>query len=290
MTSKVKIGTFNPFQKDPITGKLIHDLRGKVIIILGPRGAGKSTLIKHILSIIGDIPIIKVINGTEESTHHYSGFVPDIMIENDYEPEILEDFMKRQKNIFKKAKNDPLFRNVDKRAILLLDDCLYDNSWSKHKLMRFIFMNGRHLAITTIIAMQTPMGIPPALRSNIDYVFICRHNNENDLKTIYTNYVNGFKSKKAFEKVHSKCTSNFRVLVIHKTSKSDKMSEIVFHYKAQLHPHLRLGHPLLWEYHKNNFDSNYEDKQEKMEKEIERIKKEQKRRKRNNDIEKVELL
>ena len=40
--------------------------------------------------------------------------------------------------------------------------------------MRLLFMNGRHWKIMLIITMQYPLGIPPNLRTNIDYVFILR--------------------------------------------------------------------------------------------------------------------
>ena len=33
-------------------------------------------------------------------------------------------------------------------------------------------MNGRHVKTTLIITLQDPVGIPPKLRSNIDYVFV----------------------------------------------------------------------------------------------------------------------
>ena len=41
-------------------------------------------------------------------------------------------------------------------------------------MMRLLFMNGRHWKIILIITMQYPLGIPPNLRTNIDYVFILR--------------------------------------------------------------------------------------------------------------------
>ena len=61
---------------------------------------------------------------------------------------------------------------IDPRAFLIMDDCLHDNKWTKDKMMRLLFMNGRHWKIMTVITMQYPLGIPPVLRTNIDYVFI----------------------------------------------------------------------------------------------------------------------
>ena len=36
---------------------------------------------------------------------------------------------------------------IDPRAFVILDDCLYDNTWSRDKMMRLLFMNGRHWKI-----------------------------------------------------------------------------------------------------------------------------------------------
>ena len=62
---------------------------------------------------------------------------------------------------------------VDPRAFLILDDCLYDNTWSKDKWMRSVFV-GRYHKLLFLLTMQYALGIPPNLRTNIDYVFILR--------------------------------------------------------------------------------------------------------------------
>ena len=62
--------------------------------------------------------------------------------------------------------------NIDQRTFLILDDCLYDNSWTKDKLMRLLFMNGRQWKVMLIITMQYTLGVLPNLRTNIDYTVI----------------------------------------------------------------------------------------------------------------------
>jgi hypothetical protein len=37
--------------------------------------------------------------------------------------------------------------NIDPRAFVILDDCLYDNTWARDKMMRLLFMNGRMYAV-----------------------------------------------------------------------------------------------------------------------------------------------
>ena len=45
--------------------------------------------------------------------------------------------------------------NTDPRAFLVLDDCLYDNSLAREKLMRLLFMNGRHWKIMLVITKKS---------------------------------------------------------------------------------------------------------------------------------------
>ena len=35
--------------------------------------------------------------------------------------------------------------SIDPRTFVILDDCLYDQGWTRDKMMRLLFMNGRHL-------------------------------------------------------------------------------------------------------------------------------------------------
>ena len=61
--------------------------------------------------------------------------------------------VKREIESYRRSKLDP-------RAFVILDDCLYDASWTKDKMMRLLFMNGRHWKIMLVITMQYPLGIP----------------------------------------------------------------------------------------------------------------------------------
>jgi hypothetical protein len=36
---------------------------------------------------------------------------------------------------------------IDPRTFVILDDCLYDNSWARDKMMRLLFMNGELFAV-----------------------------------------------------------------------------------------------------------------------------------------------
>ena len=95
-------------------------------------------------------------------------------VKRHHQESIISNFMKRQKQLKKRIRSGE--SNIDNRAFLILDDCLYDNQWKKDKRIREIFMNGRHWNIMFILIMQYALGVPPNLRSNIDWVFILREN------------------------------------------------------------------------------------------------------------------
>ena len=150
-----------------------------------------------------------------------------------------------------KVENVPA--NVDARSFCLLDDCLYDASWTKDTNIRSFFLNGRHKDLFFIITMQYVMGIPPLLRTNIDYVFILREPYVQNRRRIFENFAGVFPTFDAFCQVMDQCTENYECLVIHTNSKSNKLEDQVFWYKAEQHDDFRIGAEEYWNYHNEHF-------------------------------------
>jgi hypothetical protein len=190
-----------------------------------------------------------VISGTEGANHFYGKVVPPIFIHEEYSPLIIANVLKRQKLIAKKIDKDLSERGttaVDPRNFLILDDCLYDQGWIRDRNVRYLFMNGRHVHTMFIITMQYAMGIPPALRTNIDYVFILRENIVANRRRLYEQYAGMFPDFDSFCQVMNQCTENFECLVIDNNAKSNKLEDQVFWYKASPRPDFRLCSPELW--------------------------------------------
>ena len=219
----------------------------KVVVFIGKRETGKSFLVKDLLWHHRDLPVGTVISGTEGANQFYSKTVPPIFIHDEYTPEIINNFVKRQKKLVnKQVKGDPEYRNIDTRAFLILDDCLYDNSWVKDKNIRALFMNGRHYKAFFIITMQYALGITPNLRTNVDYVFVLREPYHSNRKKLFEQYCGMFPNYEFFCNVMDQCTENFECLVINNNAKSNKLEDQVFWYKAEPHPDFRLGADILW--------------------------------------------
>ena len=227
---------------------------GPVIVLIGRRDTGKSFLVRDLLYYHQDIPIGTVISGTEAGNGFYGKLVPKLFIHDEYNTAIIENILKRQKIVIKQIKKekDAYGRsNIDGRAFVILDDCLYDNTWSRDKLMRLLFMNGRHWKIMLIITMQYPLGVPPNLRTNIDYTFILREPYINNRKRIYENFAGMFTTFESFCQVMDQCTENYECLVVSNNSKSNRLEEQIFWYKASPHNDFKLGAKEFWEMSKN---------------------------------------
>jgi len=236
---------------------------GPVTVFIGRRGVGKSFLVRDLLYYHQDIPIGTVVAGTEEGNGFYGKLVPKLFIHNEYNTAIIENILKRQRQVMKQVKKEmEAYKrsNIDPRAFVILDDCLYDATWTRDKMMRLIFMNGRHWKLMLIITMQYPLGIPPTMRTNIDFVFILREPYIANRKRIYENYAGMFPTFESFCQVMDQCTENYECLVINNNAKSNKLQDQVFWYKADNHGDFKLGSKEFWELSKN-IGSDDEDEQ-----------------------------
>jgi hypothetical protein len=221
-----------------------------VCIFIGRRRTGKSTLLRDLLFRHKDMPIGTVISATEESNHFYKKLIPPIFIHGNVTPTVLANYVKRQKVIMKKIKDDEekgIKSNLDPRSFLILDDCMYDDSWTHDLNIRYLFMNGRWLKVLFLITMQYPLGIPPSLRTNVDFVFILREPYMSNRRKIYENYGSVFPSFEFFCQIMDQCTQDYECLVINNTTQSNKLEDAVFWYKAEIHGEFRIGSPQIWQ-------------------------------------------
>ena len=75
-----------------------------VVVAIGKRRTGKSVLVKDILYHKKSIPIGNVISATEQANAFFSYMIPSLFIHDDWDPNIVENLLKRQKMIIKKQK------------------------------------------------------------------------------------------------------------------------------------------------------------------------------------------
>lgn len=219
--------------------------KSPMIVLIGKKDTGKSFLVKDILYHTRDCyPIGTVISGSEVANGFFQEMVPSKLIYDKYKPEIIENIIKRQMKL-KQMRADRK-TSQDPRAFLILDDCLYDNTWIQQESTRYVFMNGRHVDLTTMITMQYPLGVPPNLRTNVDFIFILRENMIGNRKRIYENYAGMFPSFEMFCTFMDNCTENYECLVICNCVQSNRLEDQVFWYKASPHDSFQMCDNNLW--------------------------------------------
>ena len=231
----------------------------KVVVLIAKRDTDKSFLCKDILYHHQNIPVGQVISGTEGANQFYSKIVPKLFIHQEFDTQIVQNMIKRQKILIDKINTGDT--TIDPRSFLILDDCLYDNTWAKDKYMRSVFMNGRHFKMLFLLTMQYALGIPPNLRTNIDYVFILRENYVSNRKRLYEHYAGMFPSFEMFCQIMDQCTENYECLVINNNARSNKLTDQVFWYKANPHDDFKIGAPSFWDYSDKNILKEGENEQ-----------------------------
>lgn len=236
MTQRIDIKKFKPENMK----------EGNVSVFIGKRNTGKSFLIKDVLSYHKDkFPAGKVIAATDHLNHFYDSFIPGMLVHATYTENIINDLFRRQ--------NVAIQQKWDRPGVfVVLDDCLSDKGWQKSKCIRQIFLEGRHSKITLLLGIQGPMEIPPIFRAQTDYVFILRNNLIRDKKSLHENYA-GMVEYAVFEHLMNIFTEDHGVLVIDNTTKSNKIEDQIFYYKAEPHPNLRLCDDRLWRENQANY-------------------------------------
>jgi hypothetical protein len=236
----------------------------KVCVFVGKRNSGKSFCVKDMLYYQKNIPVVRVISGTERANKHYSHFVPPVFINFEFTDDIINNFMKRQHTLMAKSQ-EQRYKNMDKRAILILDDLMFaKNSWVKNPRIKEIAMNGRHWDVSFIITLQYCLGIPPDLRANVDYVFLFKENRASERRKLYEYWAGVIPTYSMFCEIMDACTNDYGCIVIDTVAKSNKLEDQVFYYKAETHEDFKMCGSKAWSFSEShNHSSDGFEKSEK---------------------------
>ncbi len=236
----------------------IHEVEhNSVCVFVGKRRSGKSYLLRNLMYNHRNLPVGTCISGTESANPFFGHFLPKPFIHFRMNPIIISNVMQRQKKIkkiYNKEKDPEIKRRMDTRAFLILDDCLYDKTWTRDESIREIFMNGRHFDLMFMVTMQYPLGIPPELRTNVDYTFIFREPSISNRKRIYENYASCIPTFQLFNQIMDECTENYECVVIKTLATTNKLEDQVFWYKAPAVEDFKVGSPMFWNYKQESSD------------------------------------
>ncbi len=199
------------------------------IVMIGMCNTGKTFLVRDLLKHNQSIPHGTIISGLLEPI--YKNITPPADIYDTYTPELVGEIVKHQKN-----RND-----ADPRTFLVLDDCIYDNEWTKDTAIRNLYMHSCTLNTMFIVTMRYVMWIPPTLRASIDYVFILRERLLPNQRRLYEQFVATITDFDTFlEILNDICDREFECLVIDNTGRSSSLEDTIFWYKAAAPDRMRL--------------------------------------------------
>jgi hypothetical protein len=132
---------------------------------------------------------------------------------------------------------------------------MYDKAFMRDICIRQLFMNGRHWKIFFMMTTQYCMDMTPMIRTNVDYLFALRDNVRQNRENLYKAFFGVFPNFDQFSQVMDACTENYECLVLDNTSKSNKITDCVFWYKAPIRKNFRVGSAEFWKCHQKHYSS-----------------------------------
>lgn len=259
--SKLKIRKWDPQTIKPASTTLL----------VGRRGTGKSTILRDLAWQFAQRQCIDLVVGmspTEESSESLGSFIPRTLIYNEYREDVLQKLMDSQRRAWR--------RGHGPNVLLFLDDCGFDKSVFKSKIVRELFLNGRHRRIGLVFALQYCLDIPPDIRSNIDIVIAARDPIHSSREKLWKNFFGVFRDYQEFSLTFDTCTNNFETLVMHNNQgcPTNNIEDTVYWYKADPNRgQFRLGADVYWKMD----ERYYRDREDELEEE-QRAKEELERR------------
>lgn len=231
------------------------------ICMLAKRGSGKSWVVRSILRNFGYYPGGLIISKTEQSTMFYGKFIRDIYIHYEYSNEVLQKFLERQKIMVMKArKKIEQGKKLDPRAWIVMDDCMSGaKNWVKQEPIQDIFFNSRHTMTSFCLTLQYPLGIPPDLRANFDYVFLLADDSIINQKKMYEYYAGIFPNLNAFQQVFNELTKDYGCMVLINRGSRANFTDKIRWYKAKVDDADGdyIGCKQYHKFHKLNYDPDH---------------------------------
>lgn len=210
--------------------------KNEAILAIGARNTGKSMIIKDYLDKQSNFTIKVLVSPTEGICQEYENHVDPQYIHDEVTPELLKKILQ----VCKSARTDPNFS-----AVMILDT-VEIQKLCKDKNFTEIIHNGRHMRLGALMTQQFPTRLetidqkkkpeafPPSVRANLDWIFLGHETNMDTLHKLYQFYGGIFPTFEMFKAVHKRCTKDFGFLVIHQSSRSDKLEDTVFWYRADV--------------------------------------------------------
>ena len=189
-------------------------------LCIGRRNTGKSTLLSRLVEEKSAVlQHTLVMCGTQEEHDMYSEL--NNAVYSGYTPDILHTYTEKQRMSLRK----------DSLGVVL-DNLEYEDIW-KDIHVRHLVINGRCHRTFLLCSSSCIYFIPPYVRSNVDYVFLFKEPNKDNLERLYKSFGNMFETFKKFREALHTCTKEpYGCMVIDNTSRSHRIEDVVFMFSV----------------------------------------------------------
>ena len=211
---------------------------------IGKTNSGKSEAVKTICHFFRD----KCFGGfahscSEREQRFFRDFIPPSYIYSEKDlirlKEVYEAQKRRVRSFLRFVNAGIMTKEEAQRRchlLIILDDMMFigDNIF-KNELIKEVWMNGRHSWITVFITLQYCKGIGPALREQIDWVFLWQECSHNTQKKLYEDWVGYFPTLNDFKLAFNNTTGEYKCMVVKKIAGGKtEVESNVFWWKPKL--------------------------------------------------------
>ena len=217
----------------------------RAILFVGRSGGGKSVAMLDFLRQLAprfDYGLFFT-GGTIEALNTFRAIAPRCFIyDRGLDLIVLAKLIAQQRQLLQDGK--------ERNALLVTDDCGFETKMWRSDEVRQLLMNGRHLRITWINALQFVVGnLPPDCRTQIGYWVCtseCIHQNKKRLHDCAFGCIQRYSE---FDATFTQITRDWKVAVLDATEPGAEIDKMLFWYKATLTkgpPKFTIGKPIFW--------------------------------------------
>ena len=193
------------------------------IAIIGKRQSGSTVLTHHLMQHIPDVETTVI---SPASHAVYKDLIPQARIHQEYNVNIVTDVLESQRACKKSGS--------ETRALIVLDECMYDKSCFTSEPFQDLVCNGRCLLTTMMLCLQTSIGLPPVIRNNIDWVFVFGGTTPDDIDRLHKQFGTGL-SFDEFNAIFRQVTADkYSCVVIHNVPYFENPIDAFYWYKVDL--------------------------------------------------------
>ena len=256
-----KTSSSKSYQISKFTLKCIEP--GMVSVLIGKRHSGKGFFMRHLIEQLhSQYSVVIVFSGSELEDPFYTKFVAPCFIYDSFDQDALRRVIHEQRLW---VTEHGINRNTS--MCIILDDIM-DENLSKNKELRSLFYNGRHYGISLFLCLQYAISISPAMRTNIDFVFLFNESIPTNRANLYKYFVGVCGSLKEFENLFRQLTQNYQLMVVRLSRvESDNVDTNIFWYKAKPTKSFKAGAIETWQFY-NSYSIQNNKKKSKLVKQI----------------------